>query len=77
MPPDVLQYVKWTELLGKAFYGLNLPMQFGLNLEMQEMQQQQAMMQAGQEVMSAGGQAMAQQAAGQNGSGGTTATARR
>ena len=65
MPPEVLQYVKWNELLGKAFYGLNLPDAVRSDQEMQEMQQQQAMMQAGQDTMSAGGQAMAQQAAGQ------------
>ena len=25
MPPEVLGYIKFDELLGKAFYGLNLP----------------------------------------------------
>ena len=63
MPPEVLGYVKWTELLGKAFYGLNLPDAVRTEQEMQEMQQQQQMMQAGGQAMAAGGQEMAQQAA--------------
>lgn len=62
MPPEVLGYVKWTEL-GKAFYGLNLPDAVRTEQEMQEMQQQQQMMQAGGQAMAAGGQEMAQQAA--------------
>jgi len=67
MPPDVLAYVKWTELLGKAFYGLNLPDAVRTEAEMQEIQQQQqqqqAMMQAGQQAMAAGGSELATQAA--------------
>ncbi len=63
MPPEVLQYVKWNELLGKVFYGLSLPDAVRSDAEMQQMQQQQAMMQAGQQAMAAGGQEMATQAA--------------
>ena len=67
MPPDVLAYVKWTELLGKAFYGLNLPDAVRTESEMQQMQQmqmqQQAMMGAGQTAMAAGGAELATQAA--------------
>ncbi len=63
MPPEVLGYVKWTELLGKAFYGLNLPDAVRTESEMQEMQQQQQMMQAGGQAMAAGGQELATQAA--------------
>jgi hypothetical protein len=63
MPPDVLAYVKWTELLGKAFYGLNLPDAVRTEAEMQQVQQQQAMMQAGQQAMAAGGSELATQAA--------------
>ena len=63
MPPDVLAYVKWTELLGKAFYGLNLPDAVRTEAEMQQVQQQQAMMQAGQQAMTAGGSELATQAA--------------
>ncbi len=63
MPPEVLGYVKWNELLGKAFYGLNLPDAVRTESEMQEMQQQQQMMQAGGQAMAAGGQELATQAA--------------
>lgn len=67
MPPDVLAYVKWTELLGKAFYGLNLPDAVRTEAEMQQQQQmqmqQQAMMGAGQTAMAAGGAELATQAA--------------
>lgn len=63
MPPEVLSYVKWNELLGKAFYGLNLPDAVRTEQEMQEQQQQQQMMQAGGQAMAAGGQEMATQAA--------------
>ena len=65
MPPEVLQYVKWNELLGKAFYGLNLPDAVRTEAEMQEMQQQQQMMQAGGQAMAAGGEEIAAQAAAQ------------
>ena len=69
MPPEVLGYIKFDELLGKAFYGLNLPDAVRSEAEMQEMQQQQMMQQAAGSAMQAGGQAgaqaVAQQAAGQ------------
>jgi hypothetical protein len=55
MPPEVLMYVKFDELLGKAFYGLNLPDAVRSEEEVQMMQQQQMMQQA----MAAGGQAAA------------------
>ena len=63
MPPDVLSYVKWTELLGKAFYGLNLPDAVRSEAEMQQQLQQQMMMQAGQQAMAAGGSELATRAA--------------
>ncbi len=62
MPPEVLSYVKWTELLGKVFYGLNLPDAVKTEEEHQQEQEQQAMMQAQQQAMSAGGQELATQA---------------
>jgi hypothetical protein len=70
MPPEAINYVKFNELLGKAFYGLNLPDAVRSEQEVQEIQQQQAqqaMMQQGiqaaaQAAGSAGGEAMAAQA---------------
>ena len=63
MPQEVLGYVKFDELLGKAFYGLNLPDAVRSEAEVQEMQQQQQMMAAGAQAMAAGGQEAATQAA--------------
>ena len=63
MPQEVLGYVKFDELLGKSFYGLNLPDAVRSEQEVQEMQQQQQMMAAGTQAMAAGGQETATQAA--------------
>ncbi len=63
MPPEVLGYVKFDALLGKAFYGLNLPDAVRSEQEMQEMQQQQMQQQAGGQAMAAGGEEMARAAA--------------
>ena len=63
MPPEVLGYVKFSELLGKAFYGLNLPDAVRSEAEMQERQEQQMMNEASGQAMTAGGQEAAQQAA--------------
>lgn len=60
MPPEVLTYVKFDALLGKAFYGLNLPDAVRSEQEVQQIQQQQAQQQA----MMAGAQQFASNAGG-------------
>jgi len=63
LPPEVLAYVKWDELLYKVFYGLSLPDSVKTQQEVQEEQQQQQMMQAQNQAMAAGGQELATGAA--------------
>lgn len=46
MPPDTLEYVKFDVLLGKAFYGLNLPDSVRNEKEVQEIQQRKMQQQA-------------------------------
>lgn len=62
MPPETLVYVKFSELLGKAFHGLNLPDAVRSEEEVQEIQQQQqqqaAMQQGAQAMAGAAGQAV-------------------
>lgn len=61
MPPETLTYVKFSELLGKAFYGLNLPDAVRTEAEVQQIQQeqmrQQAMMAGAQQMASSAGSA--------------------
>lgn len=67
MSPEMMAYVKMDVLLSKAFHGLDLPDAVRTSQEVQEQQQQQqqqdVMMQGAQAAMTAGGQAMGQQAA--------------
>lgn len=67
MPPETLTYVKFSELLGKAFYGLNLPDAVRSEEEVQQIkkqeQQQQAMAQGAQAMAGAAGQGIGDQAA--------------
>lgn len=67
MPPETLTYVKFSELLGKAFYGLNLPDAVRSEEEVQKIkkqeQQQQAMAQGAQAMAGAAGQGIGAQAA--------------
>lgn len=67
MPPETLTYVKFSELLGKAFYGLNLPDAVRSEEEVQQIekqkQQQQAMAQGAQAMAGAAGQGVGAQAA--------------
>ena len=62
MPPETLAYVKFSELLGKAFHGLNLPDAVRSEEEVQQIQQQQqqqaAMQQGAQAMAGAAGQAV-------------------
>jgi hypothetical protein len=46
LPPEVLIYLKWTDLLGKAFNGLGLPDVVRTDDEVARIQQQQAMAEA-------------------------------
>jgi hypothetical protein len=70
MPPEAIQYVKFNELLGKAFYGLNLPDAVRNEQEVQQIREQQAQQQAMEQAAMAaaqaaggeGGSMMAQQA---------------
>jgi hypothetical protein len=59
MPPETLDYVKFDVLLGKAFYGLNLPdsvrSQKEVKAEQEEKMQQQAMAQGANAAASAAG----------------------
>jgi hypothetical protein len=59
MPPETLDYVKFDVLLGKAFYGLNLPdsvrSKKEVKAEQEEKMQQQAMMQGANAAASAAG----------------------
>ena len=67
MPPETLTYVKFSELLGKAFYGLNLPDAVRSEEEVQQIkqqeQQQAAMQQGAQAMAGAAGQGVGAQAA--------------
>ena len=67
MPPETLTYVKFSELLGKAFYGLNLPDAVRTEEEVQKIkqqeQQQQVMAQGAQALAGAAGQGVGEQAA--------------
>ena len=67
MPPETLTYVKFSELLGKAFYGLNLPDAVRSEQEVQQIkkqeQQQQTMQQGAQAMAGAAGQGVGAQAA--------------
>ena len=58
MPPETLNYVKFSSLLGKAFYGLNLPDAVRTEEEVQKMQQEQQR----QAALAQGAQMLAQQA---------------
>lgn len=60
MPPETLDYIKFDVLLGKAFYGLNLPdsvrSKEEVQAEQQEKMQQQAMAQGANAVATTAGQ---------------------
>lgn len=58
MPPETLNYVKFSSLLGKAFYGLNLPDAVRTEEEVEKMQQEQQR----QAALAQGAQMLAQQA---------------
>ena len=50
LPPDVLIYVDWVEMLGKAFNGLGIPDAVRTEEEVRQLQEQQATIQAAQQA---------------------------
>lgn len=65
MPPETLDYIKFDVLLGKAFYGLNLPdsvrSQEEVKAEQEQKMQQQAMAQGANAVAATAGQMAGEQ----------------
>lgn len=66
LPPPILEYVKFDELLNKAFHGLNLPDAIRTEAEVQQRMQQHQQAQMQQELVSKGGTEMVKAAAQQS-----------
>ena len=67
LPPEILDYVRWEKLLGKAFNGLSLEDAVNTEDEVAQKRQQRQVEQGMGAAAEAGGAAMAQQAVEQGG----------
>jgi hypothetical protein len=62
LPPEILDYVRWAKLLGKAFNGLSLEDAVNTEEEVMQKRQERQVEQGLGSAAQAGGAAMAQQA---------------
>jgi hypothetical protein len=63
LPPETLDYVKWSDLLGKAFNGIGLPNAIRTDDEVTQIREQKLQAQAAANVAQAGGEAAVEAAA--------------